>query len=83
MTTTFDLGSLTPGDVAEVVRVDGADALAHRLEAHGLWPGTVVSVVRRAPLGGPLQLRLRGFRLALRQSEAQRVLVRPLADTAS
>lgn len=76
MTTTFDLGSLTPGDVAQVVRIDGEDLLAGRLEAAGFWPGTTVSVVRCAPLGGPIQYRLRGFRLALRRNEAQRVLVR-------
>lgn len=76
MTTEFDLGSLTPGDIVEVVRVDGSDALASRLEANGFWPGTTVSVVRRAPLGGPLQLSLRGFRLALRIAEAQRVVCR-------
>lgn len=80
MTQTFDLGSLTPGDVAQVVRVDGSDPLAQRLEAHGFWPGTTVSVVRRAPMGGPMELRLRGFRLALRRSEAERIVVRPVGE---
>jgi len=36
----------------------------------GLVPGTEVTVVRRAPLGDPLEIRLRGYSLALRPSEA-------------
>ncbi len=37
----------------------------------GLVPGTEVVVVRRAPLGDPMEIRLRGFSLALRPSEAE------------
>ena len=83
MTSTFDLGSLTLGDVAEVVRIEGADPLAQRLEACGFWPGTAVTAVRRAPLGGPIEFQLRGFRLALRPSEAARVQVRTAGGDAS
>ncbi|MCA8943419.1 MAG: ferrous iron transport protein A [Planctomycetes bacterium] len=81
MTTECDLGSLAPGESAEVVRVDGSDALAGRLHAHGIWPGTTISVVRRAPMGGPMQLSLQGFRLALRLGEAKRVVCRRIAAT--
>ncbi len=73
------LASLRPGASAEVVRVDGGDVLARRLIDHGFWPGTRVDVVRRAPFGDPIQYRLRGFRLALRKSEAARVFVCPAA----
>ena len=59
----------------------GSDALAGRLHAHGIWPGTTISVVRRAPMGGPMQLSLQGFRLALRLGEAKRVVCRRIAAT--
>ena len=59
-----------------VVEVTGADALAHRLAACGLWPGARVEWIGRAPFGDPLLFRLHGYRLALRRSEAERVLVR-------
>ncbi len=36
----------------------------------GLLPGTELSVVRRAPLGDPIEVRLRGYSLSLRKSEA-------------
>lgn len=75
------LASMRPGVTVEVVRVDGDDVLARRLVDHGFWPGTRVDVVRRAPFGDPIQYRLRGFRLALRKSEAARIFVLPAVIT--
>lgn len=69
------LGGEAPGAVVRVRRVTGDDVLARRLVDLGFWPGTRVQVVRRAPLGDPIQYALRGFRIALRRSEAARVLV--------
>jgi Fe2+ transport system protein FeoA len=44
----------------------------------GLLAGTRVSLVRLAPLGDPLEIRLRGYHLTLRKSEAEHVLVDPV-----
>ncbi len=74
-TTTLD--AIRPGGSAEVVSVLGDDTLARRLADFGFWPGTVVSVLRRAPMGDPTQYRLRGYRVALRRGEAARVEVIP------
>ncbi len=41
----------------------------------GLLPGTRVDVVRLAPLGDPMDLRVRGFHLSIRREEAARVQV--------
>ncbi|MCS6913802.1 MAG: FeoA family protein [Myxococcales bacterium] len=71
------LDCLPPGAVASVVRVEGEDQIARRLGDLGFWAGTLVEVVRRAPLGDPTQYGLRGYRLALRRVEARRVVVRP------
>jgi len=46
-----------------------------KLLSMGLTPGTQVSILRKAPLGGPLELSLRGFSLSLRQSEARGIRV--------
>lgn len=67
------LAAVSLGQVLEVREVAGDDALAHRLRASGLWPGTLVESIGRAPFGDPLLFRLHGFRLALRRSEAARV----------
>lgn len=76
------LDRLQPGESGEVRGVDGQDPLARRLADLGLWPGTAVEVIRRAPLGDPTQYRLRGFRLALRRDEAQRVRVERVTSLA-
>jgi Fe2+ transport system protein FeoA len=41
----------------------------------GLTPGVEVRVVRRAPLGDPVELELRGYRLSIRRTEARRITV--------
>jgi ferrous iron transport protein A len=69
------LTQLAPGGRAAVAAVAGDDALAERLQASGLWPGAVVEAIARAPFGGPLLVRVHGFRLALRRDEAARVTV--------
>lgn len=63
-----------------VVAVEGADALARRLQDHGLWPGAVAELLTVAIGGDPLLFRLHGYRLALRREEAMRVLTDPVAD---
>src|SRR5262245_15807887 len=74
------LDQVRPGAVASVLRVEGDDAVARRLGDLGFWAGTSVEVVRRAPLGDPTQYDLRGYRLALRRSEARRVVVTSSGD---
>lgn len=57
--------------------VAGDDAVVLRLLELGLVPGTTVLLVKRAPLGDPLELRLRGYHLSVRVAEAALVQVRP------
>lgn len=64
-----------PGTRVLVTCVAGDDAIARRLTDLGFRPGTEVLVERIAPLGDPMQFRLHGYRLALRRTEARRVLV--------
>ena len=58
--------------------VEGDDELSLRLMEMGLTPGVEVAVVGTAPLGDPLELELRGYRLSVRRSEAARVQIEPL-----
>jgi len=46
-----------------------------RLLEMGLIPGTTITLVGKAPLGDPLEYELRGYRLSLRKTEAQRVAI--------
>jgi ferrous iron transport protein A len=71
------LANLGVGQQARVLRVEGADEISLRLLEMGLTPGVTVTCLGVAPLGDPLELEVRGYRLSLRKSEAQRVEVSP------
>lgn len=53
-------------------------AYRDRLLSMGLTKGTSFEVIRVAPLGDPVEIRLRGFSLSLRKDEADAILVRKL-----
>ena len=65
--------------VGESARVIGFDKMRKtyrkRLLAMGLTPGTEFNIVRFAPLGDPVEIRLRGFSLTLRKDEAETLLI--------
>jgi len=64
------LADIPPGKKAKIVRVTGPAATNSRLMEMGVTPGTVVAVVRVAPLGDPVEVKLRGYNLSLRREEA-------------
>ena len=72
------LARLPLGQVAKVRQVVGNDEISVRLMEMGLTPGVTVTVLGAAPLGDPLELELRGYRLSVRKSEADRVEVETL-----
>jgi ferrous iron transport protein A len=69
------LAELKPGDRARVTGVGGERDAARRLMDLGLIRGTTVEVVRAAPLGDPIEVKLRGFMLTLRRAEAEHITV--------
>lgn len=64
------------GDPCTIVRISATGLLRSRLLEKGLVPCTSVSIVRTAPLKGPILIRVRGMDLSLRRSEAITVWVR-------
>lgn len=50
-------------------------ALKERLMTMGMTPGTKVQVLRSAPLGDPIAVRLRSYNLALRREDAEKITV--------
>ncbi len=69
------LAELQPAQTARIGHVAGGDGLSQRLCELGFTPGQAVAVVRLAPLGDPMQIRIRGFDVALRRREAERVVL--------
>jgi len=73
------LANMSVGARVKVVKIDGIDELTCRLMEMGLTPGVEISLVGVAPLGDPLELELRGYRLSVRRTEAARVEVELLS----
>jgi ferrous iron transport protein A len=71
------LDQLVPGESAVIDAIGGPASTARRLMELGLAPGTSIELIRRAPLGDPLELRIRRVHLSLRRSQARHVRVRP------
>ena len=69
------LHELKIGEAARVAEVDAGDEIGIRLLEMGLTPGVEVRLLGVAPLGDPLEFELRGYRLSVRKSEADRVTV--------
>ena len=67
------MDELQPGQSAYITAVGGEGALRHHLLDMGLTPGTEVTLQKIAPMGDPVQMKVRGYELTLRLSEAQKM----------
>ncbi|MBQ6836196.1 MAG: ferrous iron transport protein A [Clostridia bacterium] len=69
MTNTLD--KIKPGQTVRVTKLGGEGAVRRRIMDMGLTKGTNVYVERMAPLGDPMELRLRGYSLSIRKADAE------------
>ena len=70
------LTSVAIGTVATVVEIRVPAVSRSRLMEMGLLVGTPVELVRFAPLGDPVEIKVRGYNLTLRRGEAEQILVK-------
>ena len=73
------LDMLPLGQEAVITAVGGEGALRCRLLDMGLIPKTHVRIEKIAPLGDPLELRVRGYALSLRKEEARKIQVEAIS----
>ena len=69
------LSDLKVGDSGKVVKVNGEGAIRRRLFDMGITPGVEIYFRKKAPLGDPLEVSIRGYELTLRKTEAEAVYV--------
>jgi len=69
------LDELKAGEKAKIVRVGGAGGVARRIADMGVVRGTPVEVMRVAPLGDPIEVKVKGYNLSLRKEEASAIRV--------
>lgn len=74
------LNELEIGRCAKVLSVGGEGSLRKHLLGMGLIPGAVVSIIGRAPMGGPLELSIMDFNISLREDEAEKIEVEALGQ---
>jgi ferrous iron transport protein A len=79
MSAPIKLSDLPIGSSATVREFPKSGSAFVRLREMGLLAGTQVTLIRTAPMGDPLEIKVRGYNLSLRKSEADHVLVEPLA----
>jgi Fe2+ transport system protein FeoA len=73
------LRDLEPGERGVVVGWVGS-AAPIRLMEMGVMQGTEIEVVKLAPLGDPIEVKLRGYHLSLRKQEAEQIEIQPLGS---
>ena len=69
------LHSLADGQSGVVERIALTGATKRRLIEMGITPGTRVGVLKRAPLGDPIEILLRGYSLTIRGTDAEQIFV--------
>jgi Fe2+ transport system protein FeoA len=70
------LANLPVGTEAKVSAVQGNNAVMRRLMEMGVVPGVSLKVIKTAPFGCPMEIRVRGYNLALRRTEAESILIK-------
>ncbi len=69
----------THGTKVKIISLEHSD-LKERLMSMGLVPGTKIEVLRSAPMGDPMAIKVRSYNLALRLKDAKNILVEKIEE---
>jgi len=75
------MSKMNPGEKGIIVKVLGSGVLRRRLLDMGLVRGTEIEMVRKSPLGDPVEFLVRGYNLSLRKAECENVYVEVRTQT--
>lgn len=67
------LSDLLPGEKGVVKKVIGNSMIKRRIVDMGVVAGTIIEVQKFAPLGDPMEIKVKGFNLSLRKNEAEMI----------
>ena len=71
----MNLAKLAPGEKGRITAIGAIGPMKRRLMDMGLLPGAEVLVEKVAPLGDPIEVRIRSYHLSLRKNEAEEIAV--------
>ena len=77
-TVQLQLDALRPGDKGAILAIEVEDDVGRRMLDMGIIPGTRFEVERVAPLGDPIDVKIKGYHLSLRREEAAKITVEKL-----
>lgn len=69
------LNNVKPGNTVKVVKMHGVGSIKRKLMDMGVTKNTEIYVRKVAPLGDPIEVKIRGYELSLRKNEAQAIEV--------
>lgn len=69
------LKELEFGQKAKVIKITGDGSIRRRIMDMGLVPGSELEMERYAPLGDPVEVKLKGYHLSLRKEEAENIVI--------
>jgi len=69
------LEDLKPGQEGTVISIGEKGPMRRRIMDMGVTPGTVIKVIKVAPLGDPIEVNIRGYELSLRKEEAKYIQI--------
>lgn len=76
----MNLGNLKPGEQGRIVRLDSSiGPIRRRLMDMGVIPGELVRVEKIAPMGDPIEVKVKGYKLSLRKGEARGIEIEVLS----
>jgi len=70
-----NLKDLEPGQKARIIKISGNSSIKRRIMDMGLVPGAEIEMERYAPLGDPVEIKLKGYHLSLRKEEAENIVI--------
>ncbi|MFZ5969277.1 MAG: FeoA family protein [Bacillota bacterium] len=69
------LKDLKPGDSGTVAMIKGKGVMKRRLMDMGVTKGTAITVERVAPLGDPIEVKVKGYNLTFRKEDAENIII--------
>jgi len=69
------LGELNPGEKGRIAKISGSGHIHRRILDMGITKGTQIEMERVAPLGDPIEVKIKGYHLSLRKGEAANIYV--------
>ncbi len=69
------LSELEPGDKGVVIKIGGSSSTRRRLMDMGVVKKALINVIRKAPLGDPVEFEIKDYNLTLRKRVAENILV--------